>query len=109
MTMSVSERTKEIGIKKAVGAKTGTILSEYLTEAGIIGFLGGLLGIGVGALIVNAINTAMENSGKDVLFLITPRLMVVAMVFSVVLGVVAGVFPAVHATRISIVKALREE
>lgn len=109
MTMSVSERTKEIGIKKAVGAKTSAILTEYLTEAGIIGFLGGLLGVGLGALIVNILNAAMEQSGRDMLFLLTPRLIIVSIVFSVVLGIIAGVFPAVHATRISVVKALREE
>lgn len=109
MTMSVSERTKEIGIKKAVGAKTSAILSEYMTEAGIIGFLGGLMGVGFGALVVMAINTAMEKSSNDILFLLTPRLVLIAMVFSIALGVIAGIFPAVHATRISIVKALREE
>lgn len=109
MTMSVSERTKEIGIKKAVGAKISTILTEYLTEAAIIGFLGGLLGIALGSLIANAINAAMEKAGNDMLFLVTPRLLLLAVGFSVVLGIFAGVFPAVHATRISIVKALREE
>ncbi len=108
MTMSVSERTREIGVKKAVGAKTSSILSEYLTEAGIIGFIGGLVGIGLGALIVNAINSAMEQGG-DKLFLLTPRLALGALVFAIILGVVAGIIPAVHATRINIVKSLREE
>lgn len=108
MTMSVSERTKEIGVKKAVGAKTSTILTEYLTEAGIIGLLGGVLGIGIGSLIVQAINAAMEVSG-DKIFLLTPRLLIASLIFSVGLGVFAGIFPAVHATRISIVKSLREE
>ncbi|MCX6728694.1 MAG: ABC transporter permease [Candidatus Saccharibacteria bacterium] len=108
MTMSVSERTKEIGIKKAVGAKTSSILGEYLTEAGIIGLIGGLVGIGLGALIVNAINTAMEKNG-DKLFLLTPRLALGALAFAIVLGVIAGIIPAVHATKIDIVKSLREE
>jgi putative ABC transport system permease protein len=108
MTMSISERTKEIGIKKAVGAKTGNILFEYLTEAGFIGLFGGLIGLGVGGFIVTSINAAMAVKG-DKLFLLTPRLMIGAVVFSVVLGIVAGIFPAVHATRISIVKSLREE
>jgi putative ABC transport system permease protein len=108
MTMSISERTKEIGIKKAVGAKTWNILTEYLTEAGLIGLFGGLLGVALGSLITSSINSVMEKTG-DKLFLLTPRLTIGAILFSVILGVVAGIFPAVHATRISIVKSLREE
>jgi putative ABC transport system permease protein len=108
MTMSISERTKEIGIKKAVGAKTKNILFEYLTEAGFIGFFGGLIGLGIGAFIVTSINAALAIKG-DKLFLLTPRLAIGAVVFSVILGIVAGIFPAVHATRISIVKSLRED
>lgn len=108
MTMSISERTKEIGIKKAVGAKTSSILVEYLTEAGLIGLIGGLIGVGIGTLIVTAINAALERTG-DKLFLLTPRLAFGALAFSVVLGIVAGIFPAAHATKISIVKSLREE
>lgn len=107
MTMSISERTKEIGIKKAVGARTRNILAEYLTEAGFIGLIGGLIGVGLGALITTTANTALEKSG-DKLFLLTPRLALGAVAFSLILGVIAGIFPAVHATRISIVKSLRE-
>lgn len=108
MTMSISERTKEIGVKKAVGAKTRNILAEYLTEAGLIGFFGGVLGVALGAGLVTLANAALEKSG-DKLFLLTPRLVLGSIAFSVILGVIAGVFPAVHATRISIVKSLREE
>lgn len=108
MTMSISERTKEIGIKKALGAKPRTILTEYLTEAGIIGFLGGVIGIGFGSLVVYITNTAMEKSG-DKIFLLTPRLLWWSLGFSVILGVIAGIYPAMHAVRINIVKSLREE
>lgn len=108
MTMSISERTKEIGVKKALGAKSRDILTEYLTEAGLIGFLGGAIGIGIGTLMVNGVNTIMERTG-DKLFLLTPRLMWGSLIFSVVLGVLAGIYPAVHAVRINIVKAVREE
>jgi putative ABC transport system permease protein len=108
MTMSVSERTREIGIKKAVGAKTRNILKEYLTEAGLIGLFGGLLGWGLGALTVLAVNRATESSG-NVIFLLSTRISVFAIVFSVVLGVLAGFYPAYHAVKINIVKALREE
>lgn len=108
MTMSISERTKEIGVKKALGAKSRDILTEYLTEAGLIGLFGGSIGIGLGALLVNVVNSLMEKNG-DRLFLLTPRLLWGSLIFSVVLGVLAGIYPAVHAVRINIVKAVREE
>ncbi len=108
MTMSISERTREIGIKKAVGAKDRNIMLEYLTEAGLIGLIGGLVGAGFGALIVNTINPIMERTG-DKIFLLTPRLVIGSLVFSVVVGVLAGIYPAYYAVKINIVKALREE
>lgn len=108
MTMSISERTKEIGIKKALGAKNRSILMEYLSEAGVIGFLGGAIGIGIGSGIVCLINSYMEKTG-DKIFLLTPRLLISSIAFSVVIGVLAGIYPAVYAVKISIVKSLREE
>jgi putative ABC transport system permease protein len=108
MTMSISERTKEIGIKKAIGAKPRQILVEYLAEAGIIGLLGGAIGIGFGSLVVYIVNGIMQRTG-DKIFLLTPRLLWTSLIFSVVLGVVAGIYPAMHAVRINIVKSLREE
>ncbi len=108
MTMSISERTKEIGIKKAIGAKPRQILAEYLAEAGIIGFLGGVIGIGFGSLVVYLVNGFMEQTG-DKIFLLTPRLLWSSLIFSVLLGVVAGIYPAMHAVQINIVKSLREE
>jgi len=108
MTMSISERTKEIGIKKALGAKNSDIMIEYLTEAGIIGFFGGLIGLGFGSLFVFLINSYMEKTG-DKIFLLTPKLMIGAMVFSIAVGVIAGIYPALYAVKISIVKSLREE
>lgn len=108
MTMSIAERTREIGIKKAVGAKTRNILFEYLTEAGLIGFFGGLLGWSLGALTVMSVNRATENSG-NVIFLLSPRISFFAIGFAVVLGIIAGFYPAYHAVKINIVKALREE
>ncbi len=108
MTMSIAERTKEIGIKKAVGAKTRNIMTEYLTEAGLIGLFGGAVGWALGALTVATLNGAMEASGNTI-FLLTTRISVFAIGFAVILGVVAGVYPAYYAVKINIVKALREE
>ncbi len=108
MTMSISERTKEIGIKKAVGAKTRNIMIEYLTEAGLIGFFGGVVGWILGAIMVFSVNKAMEANGNTI-FLLTNRLTFFAIFFSVTLGILAGIYPAYHAVKINIVKALREE
>lgn len=107
MTMSISERIREIGIKKAMGAKTKNILFEYLTEAGLIGLIGGILGWGLGALTVLGINKATESSG-NIIFLLSLRISIFAVAFSVILGIIAGFYPAYHAARINIVKALRQ-
>lgn len=108
MTMSISERIREIGIKKAVGAKTRNIMTEYLTEAGLIGLFGGLLGWALGALVVMFVNKAMADSGNQI-FLLTWRISIFAISFSVILGILAGIYPAYYAVKINIVKALREE
>jgi len=107
MTMSISERIREIGIKKAVGAKTRNIMQEYLAEAGLIGLCGGLLGWILGALTVVAINGAMQESGT-IIFLLTLRISLFAIGFSVILGIIAGIYPAYYAVKVNIVRALRE-
>ena len=108
MTMSISERIREIGIKKAVGAKTRNIMGEYLTEAGMIGLFGGVIGWAFGAVVVKVVNRAMADSGNTI-FLLTPRISFFGIAFAVVLGVIAGIYPAYYAVKINIVKALREE
>lgn len=107
MMMSVGERTREIGIKKAIGAKTVMVLREYVAEAIAIGFIGGVVGVILGFVIVNSLNNVMEASG-DGLFLFTPLVAFWSIIFSIVLGIIAGFMPAIHATRINIVKALGE-
>jgi putative ABC transport system permease protein len=108
MTMSISERIREIGVKKAVGAKTRNIMGEYLTEAGMIGFIGGTIGWALGAITVVIVNNAMESSGNQI-FLLSWRISIFAVAFAVILGVIAGIYPAYYAVKINIVKALREE
>jgi putative ABC transport system permease protein len=110
MIMSVSERTREIGIKKAVGASDWDIVIEYVTEAAVIGLVGGLVGLVLGAGMANVLNaTASQALGGSEIFTVTPRLAVMAVVFAVVLGTVAGLYPAWNAARLDPVKALRTE
>jgi len=106
MVMTVSERVREIGIKKAVGAPTGAILREFLIEATLLGAIGGLIGLGAGALLVMVLNAQTAGSGTTV-FLLTPMLLLRSFLFATVLGALAGIYPALRAARLDPVTALR--
>jgi putative ABC transport system permease protein len=108
MAMSVAERTREIGIKRAIGAGRRRIIRELMLEAGVIGFAGGLIGLGLGAAIVVLANEA-GRAGGTILFELTPSTALFAVGFATVLGIVAGVIPAWHAARMDPVAALRYE
>ena len=108
MFMAVVERAREIGLKKAAGVNTLKIMGEFLAEATLIGFLGGVIGYGLGALITILAN-ASTPPGQSTLFLITPSLTIVAIGFATTLGAVAGVLPAWRAARLDPVVALRNE
>jgi len=107
MVMSVSERTKEIGIKKAIGASPLSIASEYTLEAGIIGLIGGAIGLGLGVGTASILNAQMASKGGEI-FLLEPSFMVGVIVFSFVIGVIAGVIPAIRASKLKVVDAIRE-
>lgn len=109
MIMSVSERTREIGVKKAVGAEDMDILAEYLVEAVVIGLVGGLLGLILGWGMANLLNsTVAKDLGAEV-FTVTPRLALASLTFAMVLGMVGGIYPAWIAARLDPVQALRTE
>jgi putative ABC transport system permease protein len=108
MAMSVQERTREIGIKRAIGGARGRVVRELVAEAGMIGFLGGFIGLALGALVVVASNEAGRASGT-VLFDLTPGTALFALAFSTILGMVAGIIPAWSAARLDPVQALRYE
>lgn len=107
MVMSISERTKEIGIKKAIGASPRSIAWEYTMEAGVIGLIGGAIGLGLGSLTATLVNNKMASKGAEI-FLLEPSFLVGVIAFSFVIGLVAGVVPAMRASKLNVVDALRE-
>lgn len=109
MLMAVTERIREIGLKKAVGAHTGDILREFLAEATVIGVIGGLAGLAIGWTLAIGINASLAATNQSELFLVTTRLVVIALTFSIGLGAVAGVIPALRAARLDPVTALRSQ
>ena len=106
MVMTVSERVREIGIKKAVGARTRSILLEFIAEATLLGAIGGVIGLSAGWLLVVILNAQTSGSGTTV-FLVTPMLLLRSFAFATVLGALAGVYPALRAARLDPVQALR--
>jgi putative ABC transport system permease protein len=108
MVMAVSERTREIGLKKAIGAKVKTILGEYLAEAAVIGLMAGIAGMLLGLLAINLLNQGTHKSNV-IIFSVTTMVIVGPVIFATVLGTVAGLFPALRAARLNPVDSLKEE
>lgn len=104
MLVSVVERTREIGIRRAIGARRGDILRQFLTEAALLSFIGGLLGVLLGFIISKVIAAV-----APLPTLVKPSLIISGLSIAVITGLVAGVFPAVKAARLPPVEALRYE
>jgi putative ABC transport system permease protein len=104
MLVSVRERTREIGIRKAIGARGRDILAQFLVEALTLSLLGGLIGIAVG-LAASAVIGQIAGWG----FAFNPATVAVAVLFSLLVGVVFGVWPARQAARLDPISALRYE
>lgn len=109
MFMAVSDRVREIGLKKAVGATTSNIMGEFLIEATLMGLIGGLIGYGLGVLLVVVRNVFFPAADGSTLFLITPTLTAIAIGFATLLGAIAGILPAWRAARLDPVIALRND
>jgi len=104
MLVSVRERTREIGIRKAIGAKNRDILAQFLVEALVLSILGGLIGIVIG-LAASALIGQIAGWG----FVFNPTTLLAATLFSLVVGVVFGVWPARQAAKLNPIAALRFE
>jgi putative ABC transport system permease protein len=104
MLVSVTERTREIGIRLAIGALERQVLLQFLVEAMVLSLLGGLIGIAVGLGLA-----AGSVSYLKVPFIFEPSIVVIAFVFSAFVGIVFGFFPARRAARMDPIEALRHE
>lgn len=104
MLVTVRERTREIGIRKALGAKRSQILFQFLIEAVIITLLGGLIGLGIayiGAFLISVLSSFTVTIGLDTVAL--------ALLFSISIGLIFGIYPANKASQLEPVEALRYE
>ncbi len=125
MTMAILERTREIGLMKAVGATDRDVLTVFLLEAGLVGLSGGIAGVVLSYGLQNLINSALTNIQPDqsgVMFLpldvsqlggrlvvIPPELALFALVLATSVGIIAGLFPSLRASRMTTVVALKTE
>lgn len=111
MFTSVMERTRQIGILKALGTTNNEVMKIFLTESGLIGLIGGVLGVFFGIIasgIVSEIGIRMMGMGTTIT-VITPELIIFAIGFSLLVGAVSGLFPARRAAKLQPVEALRYE
>ena len=104
MLVSVTERTREIGVRKAIGAKRRDILSQFLMEALFLSLVGGLLGVAFGV-----IGSTLVSQMNDWKVVIAPETTIMAFSFSALVGVFFGFYPALKASKLNPIEALRYE
>lgn len=104
MLVSVTERTREIGIRKALGARTGSIMMQFLSESAIITLIGGLIGIILGASGAYLICSLIGFQAQ-----VLPSTVIIASLFSSAVGIFFGIYPAKRAAKLSPIEALRHE
>ncbi|MDO5702212.1 MAG: ABC transporter permease [Lachnospiraceae bacterium] len=104
MLVSVTERTREIGLKKAIGAKRNRIAVQFLTEAAVLTSLGGLIGVVSGIILSRVVSNVMETPSS-----VSIPACIVSVVFSMAIGIVFGLLPAVKASKLNPIDALRSE
>lgn len=109
MLATVAERTREIGLRKAVGASNSAIMKQFLLEAGTLTFLGGVVGIIIGIAISYLISLLMKYLGYDWAFVVSISSVLLAVGVSILTGVIFGLYPALKASKLNPIDALRYE
>jgi putative ABC transport system permease protein len=115
MVMSILERTREIGILKALGADDGDIRRIFLVESALIGLVGAIFGVGLGRVVTLAAGVVADRMIEDVgfpvseVFVFSPGLILGALAFGTVVSLLAGLYPAARAARIDPIQALRHD
>jgi putative ABC transport system permease protein len=104
MLVSVTERTREIGIRLSIGALPREVLLQFLVEASVLSSIGGVIGILLGLA-----GSMAAARGLQVPFVLVPRIIVMAFLFSAAIGVLFGFLPAQRAARLNPIEALRHE
>ncbi|MFC1787523.1 ABC transporter permease [Halobacteriota archaeon] len=108
MLMSVMERTHEIGIMKAIGATNSNIILLFLTEAGMISLVGGILGCILGIITATLVSIGVSfYIGMDMPAIITPEVAIGSLAVAILVGVISGLYPARRAAKMSPVEAVR--
>ncbi|MDD5039050.1 MAG: FtsX-like permease family protein, partial [Dehalococcoidales bacterium] len=106
MLVSVTERTREIGLRKAIGAKRRDILMQFLFEAATLSLVGGAVGLAVAWLLVKGISL-IDLGGFRLEAIVSPPIVMVAVLVSVFIGIASGIYPAMRAARLNPIEALR--
>jgi len=109
MLVSVTERIREIGLRKAIGAKRRDILTQFLTEAAVLGLCGGAIGVALGWIIVNITSLILKNAGIPIGGTLSADIVVLAVFVAFIVGVVSGLYPAIRAARLDPIESLRHE
>jgi putative ABC transport system permease protein len=109
MVTSVLERTKEIGLYKAIGASNGKVLAMFLLEAGFIGLVGGIIGVLLGLGLAGVIAIVGSSFGYALTSVVTLEIVGGGLAFSIIIGMLSGFYPALRASRLDAVEALRYE
>ncbi len=109
MLVSVTERIREIGLRKAVGAKRRDILVQFLIEAATLGLCGGAIGVGVGWIIVKIMSVVATNAGFSFQAVLPSYAIVLAVGVAVFIGLASGLYPAIRAARLDPIESLRHE